>query len=401
MGRKVAIVGAGITDCRGRHLDRNFWDLAQMGTAAAVQDAGINIKDVEACVVGSYNDIFAAQAIPECGFTGMIGMANKRVTRVTNGGATGGHAMQVGFEMVSSGEYDLVICLGVEKATDNFDFQAQSPTPAVVQAIAYSWDPYFERPLHATASDSYAQFILAYMDEHPGDLDPWVRAQIVEILGQQAKNNPHAQRHEDVMAEDVLRSRYVVYPNRLLETCVYTEGAGGIILAADGLAQEICQQNGSIPAWVIGRGLAHEPYFPGKDINRHKVLSRIYSDFLASKQAYEMAGLKPQDIGVLEIHDAFIAQLMITCAEFGFVPLGQANKILDVMQPNGKLLLNPSGGLTFGGHFVGGSNMMSIWSARREMLAHGIANGMGQGTGASMGQYGTSWIIQLAERRPS
>ncbi len=391
---RVAVVGAGITDCRGRHYDRNLWDLAQMGTAAAVKDAGIHIADVPAAVVGLYNDIFAYQAIPENCFTGMIGMANKRLTRVSNGGATGMHALQVAYEMVASREYPMVLCLGVEKATDPYDFQAQSPTPQVVQTIAWSWDQHFERPLGATASDSYAQVILAYMDEHPGDLDPMVRAQIVELLCQQAQTNPHAQRlGEKVTADDVLRSRYVVYPNRLLETCVYTEGAGAVILAADGLAQEICQQNGSRPLWITGRGFAHEPYFPGNNIDRHKVLHRIYSDYLGAKQAFEMAGLTPKDIGIFELHDAFAAQLMITVAEFGFVPLGQANKTLDLMT-KGEPFINMSGGLIFGGHFVGGSNMFSLWSCRREMLKRGIANGMIHGTGASLAQYTGAWILQ-------
>lgn len=392
--RKVAIVGAAITDCRARHYDKTLWDLSQEATAGAVRDAGIDVSRVQAGVVGLYNDIFAQQAIPECGFGAIIGLANKRLTRVTNGGATGMHAMQVALEMVRAGHYDIVLCLGVEKATDPFDFQAQSPTPQVVQTIAYSWDPWFERPLGATASDSYAQVILAYMDEHPDDLRPEVRAQIVALLSEQGNHNPHAQRRGEVVTpEQAMRSRYVVYPNRLLDTCVYTEGAGALIFAAEGVAEEICQQSGKNPIWVEGWGIAHEPYHPGTDLARHRVMHRIYSDYLSAKQAFEMAGITPADVGVFELHDAFASQLEITCAEFGFVPLGQADKILELML-SGKLLVNPSGGLIFGGHFVGGSNMFSAWSARREMLARGFAHGMIHGTGASMAQYGGAWVLK-------
>jgi len=398
MGRKVALVGAGLTDCRGRHYDRNLWDLAQMGTADAVHDAGMDIGDVDACVVGLYNDIFARQAIPECSFTSSIGMANKRVTRVTNGGATGMHALQVAYEMVASGEHDVVLCLGVEKATDPYDFQSRSATPQVVATIAYSWDSWFERPLGATASDSYQQVILAYMAKHKGDLSLMARARAVELLGKQAWNNPHAQRHEHITAQDVINSRTIVYPSKELEICVYTEGASGIILAADGKAQEICQQKGVAPIWVEGRGFAHEPYFPGKDINRYTVLDRIYSDHLAAKYAYEMAGVGPKDIEIFELHDAFAGQLLITMAECGFVPLGQADKSVDLML-EGKPYVNLSGGLIFGGHFVGGSNMMSLWSCRREMLARGLTYGMIHGTGASLAQYGGVWILKQEDRR--
>lgn len=188
--RRVAIVGGGMTPSRSRWASRNYWDLAQEGMALALQDAKIDVGRVGAVVVGTYNDIFAFQAIPECGFTSMIGMANKRVTRVTNGGATAGHAMQVAYEMIASGEYDIVVFLGVEKALDCFDFAAQSPTPAVVGAIGLSWDKNFEYPNGQHAGNSYAQVELAYDDEHPGDILPQHEAEMVVRLCEQAKSNP-------------------------------------------------------------------------------------------------------------------------------------------------------------------------------------------------------------------
>ncbi len=230
--REVAILGAGMTPCRGRWFEKTYWELAQMAVAEAVKDAGINIKEVEAGVAGIYNDIFEFMAIPESPLQGIVGLANKPLIRVSNGGATGAYSMLAAYNMVASGSYDMVLVFGVEKATDCFDFEAQSATPAVVQTIAYSWDPWFERKVGAHASSSYAQVIAAYMDEHPGDLDPLVRAKVVELLCQQAQNNPYAQRlGEVVTAEDVLNSRYVVYPIRALETCVYTEGVCALMFA--------------------------------------------------------------------------------------------------------------------------------------------------------------------------
>lgn len=394
--RKVAIVGAGITPCKARWVNKTYWELAQWATKNAVDDAGINIKEVEAGVVGIYNDIFENMAIPESPLQGIIGLANKRLTRVTSGGATGAHAMTVGYEMVASGNYDLVLCLGVEKATDCYDFQSGSPTPEVIKTIAWSWDEHYERELGATASDSYAEVVLAYMDEYPGDLDPKVRARIVEILCQQAQNNPYAQRlGETVTAEQVLQSRYIVYPFRLLETCVYTEGAGALIYASEEKAKEICERTGKDPIWIEGLSIAHEPYFAGKT-HKHKVMSRIYSDYLASHQAYEMAGVTAKDIQVVELHDAFVPQLMITMAEMGFTELGKSNDLIekDIMAPHGKLLVNPSGGLTFGGHFVGGSNIFSAWSARREMLTKDLEWGLIHGTGASVSMFGCAMVLK-------
>lgn len=395
--REVAIVGAGMTPCRSRWVEKTFWELAQMAVAETVRDAGIHIREVQAGVAGIYNDIFEFQAIPESGLQGIVGLANKPMMRVSNGGATGAYSMLVGYNLVASGQHDMVLVFGVEKALDCYDYEAQSPTPAVVQTIGYSWDPWFERPLGAHASESYAEVVQAYMDEHPGDLNPVARARIVELLSEQAQNNPYAQRlGERVTAEQVLRSRYVVYPIRALETCVYTEGACALIFASQEMAQEIAGRTGREPIWIVGVGAANEPYFVGRDITRYKVLHRIYSDYLATQQALEQARLTIGDIQVIELHDAYIPQFMMTLAEMGVVPLGRANDLVEegIIMPGGRLLVNPSGGLVFAGHFVGGSNMMSTWSVMRELRARELEHGMIHGTGASLSMYGVAMVLE-------
>ncbi|QQG46035.1 MAG: thiolase family protein [Candidatus Niyogibacteria bacterium] len=395
--RDVAIIGAGMTPCRSRWLEKTFWELSQMAVAEAVRDAHIHIKEIDAGVVGIYNDIFEFQAIPESGLQGIIGLANKPLKRCSSGGATGAYTMLEGYTWVASGLYDLVLVLGVEKALDCYDFEAQSPTPAVVQTISYSWDPWFERPLGAHASSSYAKVIAAYMDEHSGDLDPLARAKIVELLCQQAQNNPYAQRlGEKVTADQVVRSRYVVHPIRALETCVYTEGACALVFASEEIAKDIAKRSGRDPVWITGVGAANENYFVGRDITRYKVLNRIYSDYLATKKALGMARLTINDIQVIELHDAFIPQMMITLAEMGVVPLGRADDLVNegIIMPGGRLLVNPSGGLVFGGHFVGGSNMMSTWSVMREMRTRNFEHGMIHGTGASRSIYGVAVVLE-------
>ncbi len=395
--RDVAILGAGMTPCRSRWVEKTYWELAQMAVSEAVRDAGIHIQDVDAGVAGIYNDIFEFQAIPESGFQGIIGLQNKPLMRVTNGGATGAYSMLAAYNMVASGLYDLMIVLGVEKALDCYDYEAESNTPAVVQTIGYSWDPWFERPLGAHASESYAEVIQAYMDEHPGDLKPQNRAKIVELLCQQAQKNPYAQRlGEKVTADQVLHSRYVVYPVRVLETCVYTEGACALIFASPEMAQKAKERTGRDPIWITGVGAANEPYFVGKDITRYKVLDRIYSDHVATKKALKMAGITIKDVQVIELHDAFIPQAMITLAEMGVVPLGHANDLVEegIIMPGGTLLVNPSGGLVFGGHFVGGSNMMSTWSAMRELRGRNLEHAVIHGTGASLSMYGVAIVLE-------
>ena len=201
--RKVAIVGAFTTPCRARWLSKTIWELAQWSVSGALQDAKMKVDRVEAGVIGLYNDIFARQAIPECSFLGHMGLAFKPLTRVTNGGATGIYAFGTAFDMVASGRHDVVLCVGAEKATDVvLIFTSETQTPEVVQTIAWSWDPLFERDQGATAADSYAEVILSYMDQHPNDLKMEVRGEILRIMCEQAKNNPNAQRRDEIVTPE-------------------------------------------------------------------------------------------------------------------------------------------------------------------------------------------------------
>ena len=396
--RDVAIVGAGITPCKGRWVERTYYGLAQMAVKAAVEDAQVSIKDVDAVVYGIYNDIFELSAIPEHPLQGIIGMANKPGMRISCGGATGSYTMLTAYTWVASGLYDIVIALGAEKATDCFDFESKTSTPEVIKTIGWSGDTFYERELGWTAADSYAEVVLAYMDEHPGDLKDEVSAEIAAILCQHVQNNPYAQRYgEEVSAEMAMNSRYVVYPFKLLETCVYTEGAAAIIFAASDKAEAICRNAGAPPIWITGVGAANEHNVAGRD-ERHKQMHRILSAHLAARSAYEMAGVTEpvRDIQVIEMHDAFIKQLQITMAEMGFVSHGRADDLIEegLMTPGGPILVNPSGGLTYGGHFVGGSNMFSCWSARRELINRELERGLVQGSGSTVGQYASVMVLE-------
>lgn len=410
--RKVAIVGAGITDCRGRWVEATYWDLFQQATRRACDDAGVSVDEIDSVVYGIYNDIFEHQAIPESSLTGLIGMANKPGTRVTSGGATGFYAMRTAAMEVASGTSDLVLCIGGEKATDCFDPRSKTATPMVIDTIAKSWDPFYEYPLGATASDSYMQMCMGYDDTYPDDIgDSAVRARMIEILCHSGNRNPYAQRRdESVSAEQVMASRWIIAPFlRLLEACMYTEGAGAIVFASEDKAREIAERTGQPPVWIRGIGAANESYSPGRGGN-YKPLNRIVSDRLAAQRAYEAAGVKPSDIKIIEAHDAFVAQLMITMGELDFVPIGETRRLIDdeiMLDPKdiaddaapgeGQLLINPSGGLIFGGHFVGGSNMFSAWSCRREMINRQVPLGLVHGTGAINACFGGAMVLELDE----
>jgi len=396
MSKRVGIVGAGVTPFKGTWREKTYYELAQMATREAVKDAQVPIQDVDAAFYGIYNDIFERTAIPEHAIHGLLGMQNKFGIRITTGGATGAYTMSAAHAYLAAGRFKTALVLGVEKATDCFDFSSMSATPEVIKSIGWSGDSFFEQPIGWSASDSYAEVVLAYKDEHPEDLKPEITAQISAQLSQQVRDNVHAQRQFDqVTAEEVLNSRLVAYPFRELEICVYSEGAAALILAEEDTARAISKNTGNPVVWITGVGESNEHSFSGKN---QKVMSRIMSDHDASHRAYGMAGIEDptKSIQIVELHDAFVHQLEISMAEFGLAPLGNADSLIEenLMTPGGKYLVNLCGGLIYCGHAVGASNIMSAWSARNELIKRNLKTALLHGTGSTIAQYTACMILE-------
>ncbi|MGE5620719.1 MAG: thiolase family protein [Sphingomonadaceae bacterium] len=399
MAGRVGIVGAAVTPFKSKWYEKTYYELAQMATAEALRDAGMSVDEMDGVFYGIYNDIFQRTCIPEHALQGLLGMQNKFGIRISSGGATGAYALSAAHAYVAAGRFKAVLVLGVEKATDCFDYQSMSATPEVIKTIGWSGDSFFEQKLGWTASDSYAEVVLAYVDEHPGDLKPEVTSQISALLSQQVKTNPFAQRqHDQVTPEEVMNSRVVVYPFKELEICVYSEGAAALIVADEDTALGVSRNTGTPVIWITGVGEANEHSFAGRN---QKVMHRILSDHIAASKAYEMAGIKDpvEEIDVVEAHDAFVPQLEITMAEMGFAPLGRADSLVEdgTIMPGGKLLLNPSGGLVYCGHAVGASNLMSAWSARKELIDRELRRALVHGTGSTVAQYGVAFVLERGD----
>jgi len=397
MAKRVGIIGAGVTPFKAQWREKTYYELAQMATREAVADAGLDIKDVDAAFYAIYNDIFERTCIPEHAIHGLCGMQNKFGIRITTGGATGAYTMSAAHAYIAAGRFKTALVLGVEKCTDCFDFSSMSATPEVIKSIGWSGDSFFEQTIGWTASDSYAEVVLAYMDEHPGDLKPEVTAAISALLSQQVRGNKYAQRQFDqVTPEEVMNSRLIVYPFKELEICVYTEGAAALIFAEEQTAKAISKASGKPVVWITGLGESNEHSFAGKN---HKIMSRIMSDHIASHRAYEMAGIKDptKSVDIVELHDAFVHQLEITMAEFGLVPHGNADSLIEdgLMTPGGKYSVNPCGGLIYCGHAVGASNIMSAWSARNELIKQKKKTALIHGTGSAIAQYTACSILEL------
>ena len=168
-----------------------------------------------------------------------------------------------------------------------------------------------------------------------------------------------------------------------------------LVLGEEETALAISRNTGRPVVWITGVGEANEHSFAGKN---HKNMSRIMSDYYAAHRAYEMAGIgdPKESIDIIELHDAFVHQLEISMAEFGLVPRGRADSLIEegLMTPGGKYLVNPCGGLIYCGHAVGASNIMSAWSAREELISRNLKTALVHGTGSTIAQFTTCMILE-------
>jgi acetyl-CoA C-acetyltransferase len=394
----VYVVGVGMTKMAGRHLDATYWKLTQKGAIALLNEMGpeFTLGDVSFCSFGIYNDIFEGHAIPETFLNDVLGWHLKEMDRVTTGGMTGLATLTRVYDAIAAGRHKMGLAMGVEKAQDSFDPQTKSTTPMVIDTIAFSWPYWTQWPLGVTASSSYAQIIHGYRQAYPDDLQMDARALFIQQVCKQGLQNPLAQRYPEVVtAEQVKESRIIIGDIRLGEVCVYSEGAVAALLADEETAREISKVTGRPMVKVAGIGHATESTYIGKGYH-HQNIHLIESDKVAAERAYAMAGITPQQIGVVGQHCAFGPQGLITLAMMGFAPIGKSQDLVydGTIMDGGRLVVDPYGGLIYSGHAVGASNMMSLYETYKYMVKHQVEYGAVHGTGGADAVYGGVWVLQ-------
>ena len=177
-----------------------------------------------------------------------------------------------------------------------------------------------------------------------------------------AINNPKAQAPMKITVEDVLESRIICYPFKMLDCCLYSEASAALILASEEKVKELKVEN---PVWITGAGAACTDAF----IGNRKSIGALPSNIAAAKRAYKMAGLDYKNIrkqiDVAELHDAFSGQEVVSYEELGFVEYGKGGDWIDDGGPlmSGELPVCPSGGLIGCGHAVGATGIMSTGEA--------------------------------------
>jgi acetyl-CoA acetyltransferase len=338
----VHIVGAGIHPF-GRHPDRTGLDQGVYAVREALADAGLDWTDMQFAFGGSSAAGSADAALPRLGLTGV------QFINIANGCATGGSSLLSGYWAIKSGEFELGVVLGFDKHPRGA-FNADPEASGLPR-----W--YGETGMMLT-TQFFAMKIRRYMDAF--DISETTLGRVAVKAFENGAATPHAWRRERVDLETVLGSQMVSDPLTKFMFCSPAEGGAALVLASGAKMREL----GLSGPKVLGAAVRTRPrgsfevFAPSLDVKRGASPTE-----LASKAAYEMAGLGPADINVAQIQDTESGAEIMHMAENGFCADGEQEQLLaeGATRVGGRLPINTDGGCLACGEPIGASGLRQVF----------------------------------------
>jgi len=295
-------------------------------------------KDVEALFVGHMGESYEHQGHTGPTLADWAGLTPSAAVRTEGACASSGVALRLGMMSVLSGLYDVVMVGGVEKMTHR-------TTAEATEFLAMASDYPFEQWNGMTFPGLFALMATAHMHKYGT-----TERQLALVAVKNHKHgalNPKAHMQKEVTLEQALASRVVAWPLKLFDCSLITDGASCVILTKPELARKFTDT----PVHVLGSGQASDSI----GLYEREEFTSLRAARLAAKQAYEMAGVKPEQIDVAEVHDCFTIAEIIAYEDMGFCKLGEGGKLVEegFTTIGGRLPVNTSGGLKSKGHPVG------------------------------------------------
>ncbi|KAG1460208.1 hypothetical protein G6F56_006002 [Rhizopus delemar] len=328
-------------------------DYPEFGLEAAVKalnDAGISYDAVEYASVGYvYADSTAGQRVLY-----QLGMTQIPIINVNNNCSTGSTALYQARNAVASGTVDCAMALGFERmARGSLGSTFSDRTNPLdhlgtVMATERGFDP--KAP---TAAQIFGNAGIAYMEKYGAT--PKHMAKIAEKNHRHSSLNPYSQFRDIYSLEQIENSPKVFGPLTKLQCCPTSDGAGCSILASEDFVNKhgLWDQAVEIVSQVMATDSPHllskdAIEWAGCDMTRR-----------AASEAYKKAQITPNDVQVIELHDCFSANELLTYDALGLVPEGKAHELVDSGNNTfgGKYVINPSGGLISKGHPLGATGL--------------------------------------------
>jgi len=303
-------------------------------------------KDVKALFVGHMGEGYEHQGHTGPTLADWAGLLPCASVRTESACASSGVALRLGVMSVLSGLYDIVIVGGAEKMTHR-------TTAEATEYLAMASDYPFEQWNGITFPGLYALIATAHMNRYGT-----TERQLAQVAVKNHKHgalNPKAQIQKEITLEQALSSRVIAWPLKLLDCSLITDGASCAILTKPDLAKKFTDT----PVHILGSGQASDAI----GLYEREELTSLKAAKLAAKQAYEMAGVKPEDIDLAEVHDCFTIAEILAYDDLGFCKPGEGGKLAEegVTTLGGRLPVNTSGGLKSKGHPVGATGVAQAY----------------------------------------
>jgi len=354
--RKVAVVGVGETKFSPAQAKTNV-ELFTEAAVDALNEANLKPKDIQALFVGNALAGFEeGQQMVQSFIADNIGAFNIPANRYDGACASGSMAVRDAFMWVASGFYDIVLAGGTERA-------ASMGTPLATRTFAMYSDSRYEYPSGITFPAIFALLTHLYSKKYDVPLKK-LKEQMASIsvrAHHYGMFNPKAHFHKEITVEMALNSFMVCQPLQLYDCCPFSDGAAAVVLASEEAAKKLTDK----PVYITGAGQASS----GALASQQEYLPRIRARELSAKQAYDMAGLTPDDIDVCELHDCFSVAEIIALEGLGFFEFGVAGEASQKGETKigGKIAINPSGGLKAKGHPIGATGAGQVYEIVRQL----------------------------------
>lgn len=360
--REVRVLGTGMTRF-GKFMERGLKDLGREAVEGALKDAGVQAGQLQAAYVGNAvaGLITGQETIRGQVVLRAMGIGGLPVFNIDNACAGSSSALHLAWLAVASGQYDCVLALGVEKMT-------HPDKKRTFTAIASGLDVEAaerEAAAHGVAEgagekrsvfmDYYANSIQRYMDTHG-----LTKRQIAEVCAKNhwhASLNPYAQYRNTMTADEVLADVPIVEPFTRSMCSPVADGAAACVVVSEAFARKLGGDSVRIAATTLRSAEAE-----GREDDN--VIRR------AADAAYEMAGLGPRDVRVVEVHDAAASAEIQAYEQLGLCGVGEAARLIDdgVTKLGGAVPVNTSGGLECRGHPVGATGLAQICELTWQLL---------------------------------
>ena len=370
MKRRVNVIGVGMTKFAKPGASDDYHVMAAEAGKKALADAGINYNEVEQAFCGYvYGDSTCGQrAVYELGLTGIP------VVNVNNNCSTGSSALFLARQAIEGGLAECVIAVGFEKmergALGSKFNDRENPMGQHAQ-LMITEQGFTQAP---PAAQMFGGAGREYRWQHGTKRETF--GKIAEKARQHASNNPYALFNQVLSLEEIMASDEVFDPLTRFQCCPPTCGAGAAILCSD----EFAKKHGiSNPVYIAAQAMTTDF---ASSFEEKSMIKMVGYDMTkaAAKKVYEEAGIGAEDVDVVELHDCFTANELLTYEGLGLCPEGGAEKFIwDADNTyGGKVVTNPSGGLLSKGHPLGATGLAQctelVWQLRGQAEKRQVEN---------------------------